>query len=85
MTLTYLNNRYYDPGIGNFISDDPLVGRTRSPYVYAAGNPSTLNDPSGLEPCPKSGCSADDSGGRAEPVKGFETRAGLLAVDVGLS
>lgn len=46
--LTYLNNRYYDPALGNFTSVDPLVGRTGTPYLYAAGNPSTLSDPSGL-------------------------------------
>ena len=44
----YLNNRYYDPTLGNFISVDPLVGQTGTPYLYAAGNPSTLADPSGL-------------------------------------
>ena len=51
--LTYLNNRYYDPGIGNFVSVDPLVGKTGTPYVYANGNPSTLSDPSGGCVCQK--------------------------------
>lgn len=49
----FLNNRYYDPGLGQFTSVDPLVGKTGTPYLYGAGNPPTLSDPSGL--CPKAG------------------------------
>ena len=49
--LAYLNNRYYDPGIGVFTSVDPLVGKTGTPYLYANGNPSTRSDPSGLAAC----------------------------------
>ena len=48
--LTYLNNRYYDPSIGEFISVDPLVSKTGDPYLYANGNPTTLSDPNGLDP-----------------------------------
>jgi hypothetical protein len=50
--LTYLNNRYYDPSIGEFISVDPLVAKTGDPYLYANGNPTTLSDPNGLEAFP---------------------------------
>jgi RHS repeat-associated protein len=50
-TLTYLNNRYYDPTVGVFLSVDPLVTSTGDPYLYGHGNPVTLSDPSGLEPC----------------------------------
>ena len=46
--LTYLNNRYHNPTLGIFISVDPLVAKTGTPYQYAAGNPTTLSDPSGL-------------------------------------
>ncbi len=46
--LVYLNNRYYDPSIGVFLSVDPLVAKTGQPYLYAVGNPTTLSDPSGL-------------------------------------
>jgi RHS repeat-associated protein len=46
----FLNNRYYDPTVGVFISVDPLVEKTGTPYLYAAGNPTTLSDPSGLDP-----------------------------------
>lgn len=44
----FLNNRYYDPTIGVFLSVDPLVAKTGTPYLYAAGNPTTLSDPNGL-------------------------------------
>ena len=44
----FLNNRYYDPATGVFVSVDPLVGRTGTPYLYANGNPSTFSDPNGL-------------------------------------
>jgi RHS repeat-associated protein len=48
--LSYLNNRYYDPTVGMFLSVDPLVAKTGEAYVYGSGNPITLSDPSGLEP-----------------------------------
>ena len=41
----FLNNRYYDPTLGVFLSVDPLVSKTGTPYLYAAGNPATLADP----------------------------------------
>ena len=47
--LTNLNNRYYDPAVGVFLSVDPLVTSTRDAYLYAGGNPVTFSDPSGLE------------------------------------
>ena len=52
--LVYLNNRYYDPTLGTFISVDPLVQATGEPYIYASGNPSTLSDPTGR--CADAGC-----------------------------
>jgi len=48
--LTYLRARYYDPATTQFISRDPLVALTRSPYGYVAGNPLNATDPSGLDP-----------------------------------
>ena len=48
--LDYLNNRYYDPVTGEFLSVDPKVSKTGDPYLYAGGNPTTLSDPSGLDP-----------------------------------
>ena len=53
----YLRNRYYDPGIGRFISEDPGIGRFISEdpaksgsnwYVYCENNPLKFVDPSGL-------------------------------------
>ena len=46
----FLNNRYYDPTTGQFLSVDPLVAVTGDPYLYAGGNPTTRSDPSGLDP-----------------------------------
>ena len=55
--LDDLNNRYYDPTVGVFISVDPLVSATGNPYLYAGGNPTTRSDPSGL-------CAPDVGGAR---------------------
>lgn len=51
--LNQLGQRVYDPTLGHFLSVDPLVSATGDPYLYTAGNPTTLTDPNGLEP----GCS----------------------------
>ncbi len=48
--LNYLHNRYHDPTLGIFITVDPLVAKTGEPYLYASGNPTSLSDPSGLDP-----------------------------------
>lgn len=41
--------RYYDSSTQQFISRDPLEGKTGQPYGYAYGNPVNYVDPSGLE------------------------------------
>jgi RHS repeat-associated protein len=46
--LIYLVNRYYDPGTGQFLSEDPAVSQTGQPYAYAGGNPVNATDPTGL-------------------------------------
>jgi RHS repeat-associated protein len=46
--LIYLVNRYYDPGTGQFLSEDPAVSQTGQPYAYAGGNPVNATDPNGL-------------------------------------
>ena len=43
----YLRARYMDPQNGRFISEDPVCDGTNW-YVYAAGNPVMLFDPSGM-------------------------------------
>jgi RHS repeat-associated protein len=50
--LTHLGAREYDPGIGRFVSVDPVLN-TADPqqmngYAYANNNPATNSDPSGL-------------------------------------
>jgi RHS repeat-associated protein len=68
--LNYLNNRYLDPTTGTFLSVDPLVATTGDPYLYAAGNPTTLSDPSGLEPC--SWCSSVETRHHGEGQAGLK-------------
>jgi RHS repeat-associated protein len=50
--LDQLGARYYDPSIGRFISPDPLTDtddpQALNPYSYAADNPVSYSDPSGL-------------------------------------
>jgi RHS repeat-associated protein len=44
--LVYLRARYYAPGIGQFVSIDPL--ETANRYAYVGGNVVNATDPSGL-------------------------------------
>jgi RHS repeat-associated protein len=50
--LTHLGAREYDPGIGRFISVDPILDPAdpiqMNGYAYADNNPTTASDPSGL-------------------------------------
>jgi RHS repeat-associated protein len=50
--LVSMGARYYDAGIGQFASVDPILDpgrpRTLNPYAYALNNPTSLSDPSGL-------------------------------------
>ncbi|MFI1602372.1 DddA-like double-stranded DNA deaminase toxin [Streptomyces griseofuscus] len=77
--LTHLGAREYDPTIGRFISDDPVLELTDAQqidgYTYAADNPVSGSDPAGLmnvmDPggdgsCPVTGCPqppSNDGGG----------------------
>ena len=45
--LIYLRNRYYDPEIGRFISEDPIQSGLNW-YVYCSQNPIRYVDPYGL-------------------------------------
>lgn len=49
--LVYNRARYYDPGIGRFISQDPLGlgGQDFNVYRYSENNPITKTDPVGLQ------------------------------------
>ncbi len=47
--LYYLNNRYYDPSTGRFISKDPIgLQGGFNEYIYAHNNPLSFTDPLGL-------------------------------------
>ncbi len=45
--LDYLIHRYYSPALGQFISVDPALGTTQTPFSYASDNPVSRTDPSG--------------------------------------
>jgi RHS repeat-associated protein len=49
--LVHLGAREYDPGIGRFVSVDPVIlldhPETLNPYGYSGDNPVTYSDPSG--------------------------------------
>ncbi|WP_290595125.1 RHS repeat-associated core domain-containing protein, partial [Arenimonas sp. SCN 70-307] len=50
--MVYMQQRYYDPGIGRFLSADPMPSDMQSGwnfnrYNYAANNPFRFNDPDG--------------------------------------
>jgi RHS repeat-associated protein len=51
--LYYYRARYYDPGRGRFISEDPIgfAGGDIDLYPYVIGNPSRWTDPLGLKLC----------------------------------
>jgi RHS repeat-associated protein len=61
--LVFLRARYYEPGVGRFVSKDPFPGYAHNPqslnrWVYVRNNPVGLVDPSGLqgpEPVPTPG------------------------------
>ena len=58
--LTHIGAREYDPAIGRFISDDPLMD-LKDPqqihgYAYSGNNPITFSDPTGLKQCGDDAC-----------------------------
>ena len=76
--LTIIGARQYDPTAGRFISLDPLLDAT-SPqelggYTYAAGNPVTNADPTGL--CMESWCPPPPHGSNGRPKYGPGTGNG---------
>lgn len=48
--LIHLRARYYDPDTGQFLTRDPLVATTRSPYGYGYDDPLNRTDLDGLDP-----------------------------------
>lgn len=59
--LTYLRARYYDPTTAQFLTIDPLLAATGTPYAYVDGSPGNYTDPGGLAPA--CDCSWNDVGG----------------------
>ncbi|MFE6358035.1 RHS repeat-associated core domain-containing protein [Streptomyces rochei] len=63
--LTHVGAREYDPTIGQFISADPVLApadpQTLNGYSYAANNPVTTSDPTGL-------MRHHDPGGGCDPI-----------------
>ncbi len=49
--LDYYNARYYDPGVGQFLSVDSVQGNARGmdPYVYVGDDPESRTDPTGQQ------------------------------------
>ncbi len=48
--LLYLVNRYYDPATAQFLTVDPALALTGTPYAYAGDDPSNVTDPDGMDP-----------------------------------
>lgn len=48
--LYYMRQRWYDPGLGRFLSRDIL--RTINRYAYCSNKPTSFIDPLGLQDCP---------------------------------
>jgi RHS repeat-associated protein len=53
--LLYLRARYYQPEVGRFITSDPIGADPQHPsashrWVYVAGNPVNVTDPTGMAP-----------------------------------
>ncbi len=46
--VLYLKNRYYDPTTAQFLSVDPALSVTQSPYSYTYNDPMNAADPTGL-------------------------------------
>lgn len=65
---SYYRARYYDPGSGRFLTEDPLRFFTGDGnfYLYAAQNPIVLTDPYGL----KCKCTYSQSTGHLKCVDG---------------
>lgn len=78
--LTYMQQRYYDPSMGRFLSMDPVAanpGAQFNRYHYASNNPYSMIDPDGRRACgTDSGCRLreGDRGGSSQ-IAGPRTAA----------
>ncbi|WTW93485.1 hypothetical protein OG216_08910 [Streptomycetaceae bacterium NBC_01309] len=77
--LTHVGAREYDPGLGRFISVDPIMDladpQQMHGYSYANGNPVTKSDPTGMAPddCDANGytCGGDAQAGCGQLCNGL--------------
>lgn len=82
-TLTYMQQRYYDPQIGRFLSVDPIAAsgpRNFNRYSYAADNPYRFTDPDGRDCVSRNGkttCSVPVTGSRIPKTISFATPQGV--------
>jgi RHS repeat-associated protein len=59
--LYFVRNRWYDPTIARFVSQDPIGMRGGlNTYAYVGNDPINWRDPSGLNPCKKGGSGPRD-------------------------
>ena len=73
----YLRNRYYDPSIGRFITEDPACDGTNW-YVYCGNNPVIFIDPEGLYYLEK-----DKNGNVYAVIEKGDTLSGIALSEVG--
>ena len=65
--LYYYRNRWYDPEVGRFISEDPIgfAGGDINLYSYVGNNPHGFIDPFGYSPCDPQKGKSQKQGGRS--------------------
>ncbi len=70
--LIYLRARVYDPATAQFLTVDPVVDVTLSPYAYTYDNPVNAADPTGLcsiDPFSSNGCLDEGIKATGEGIK----------------
>jgi RHS repeat-associated protein len=88
--LVYMQQRYYDPQVGRFLSVDPLpsgAGPNFNRYSYAANNPHRFIDPDGRDCINKANgmthCSMKVTGSNIPLTFSFETPEGFSNIESG--
>ena len=75
--LYYLRARYYDPTTAQFLTIDPLLAQTGTPYAYVGGNPANGADPTGQDDPGDDPGGGDDEGDLvADPQTEWQGRTG---------
>lgn len=85
--LNYMQQRYYDPDLGRFLSVDPVavrpIGDNFNRYWYANNNPYRFKDPDGRDCVSANGrttCTIEGENGKGLPTVSFPTPAGWPAL-----